>query len=90
MDEEEIIVEDPQPEPEDQTKEMWDDIDELKEKYDELKGMFDEMKNTLDEILNKPAAEPIVEEFSKVSGSKADNGIPVFGSRSKSFHKINN
>jgi len=44
------------------------------------------MKATLDSILEKPAAEPIVEEFTKVAGSKAENGIPVFGSRAKSFH----
>ena len=91
--EEQIIVEDPE-KPEDETKDEADkkyddlkaDIDDLRKEHDELKGMFEEMKNTLDALLNKPAAEPIVEEFTKVAGSKADNGIPVFGSRSKSFH----
>lgn len=81
--EEEIIIEDET----DEMDEMWDNIDDLRAKYDELKGMFDEMKNTLDDLLNKPAAEPIVEEFEKYSGTKADNGIPAFGSKSKTFHK---
>ena len=62
------------------------DLDDLRKEHDELKGMFEEMKATLDSILEKPAAEPIVEEFTKVAGSKSENGIPVFGSRSKSFH----
>lgn len=91
--EEEIIVEDPE-KPEDETKDEADkkydelkaDIDDLRKEHDELKGMFEEMKATLDSILEKPVAEPIVEEFTKVTGSKSENGIPVFGSRSKSFH----
>lgn len=91
--EEEIIVEDPE-KPEDETKDEADkkydelkaDIDDLRKEHDELKGMFEEMKATLNSILEKPAAEPIVEEFTKVTGSKSENGIPVFGSRSKSFH----
>lgn len=91
--EEEIIVEDPE-KPEDETKdeadekydELKQEIEQLKSEQDELKSMYDELKATLDAILEKPAAEPIVEEFTKVTGSKADNGIPVFGSRSKSFH----
>ena len=97
---EEIIVEDPV-KPEDETKDEADkkydelknsydelkaDIDDLRKEHDELKGMFEEMKNTLDALLNKPAAEPIVEEFTNVACSKAENGIPTFGSRAKSFH----
>lgn len=91
--EEEIIVEDPE-KPEDETKDEADkkydelkaDLDDLRKEHDELKGMFEEMKATLDSILEKPVAEPIVEEFTKVTGSKSENGIPVFGSRAKSFH----
>lgn len=91
--EEEIIVEDPE-KPEDETKdeadekydELKQEIEQLKSEHDELKSMYDELKATLDAILEKPAAEPIVEEFTKVTGSKAETGIPVFGSRSKSFH----
>lgn len=91
--EEEIIVEDPE-KPEDETKdeadekydELKQEIEQLKSEHDELKSMYDELKATLDAILEKPAAEPIVEEFTKVTGSKADNGIPVFGSRSKSLN----
>lgn len=98
--EEEIIVEDPE-KPEDETKDEADkkydelknsydelkaDIDDLRKEHDELKGMFEDMKSTLNSILEKPAAEPIVEEFTKVTGSKANNGIPEFGSRAKSFH----
>lgn len=91
--EEEIIVEDPA-KPEDETKDEADkkydelkaDLDDLRKEHDELKGMFEEMKNTLNAVLNKPAAEPIVEEFTKVTGSKAENGIPAFGSRAKSLN----
>lgn len=82
--EDEIIVETPQEPETKETNKLWDDIDELKNKYDELKGMFDEMKDTLDEILNKPAANPIVEEFNKIN--KVENGIPTFGSRAKTLH----
>lgn len=87
--EEEIIVEEPVEE--DTTDEVdeidliWDNIDAVKNKYEELKGMFEEMKTTLEEILNKPAAEPIVEEFTKATGTKANNGIPAFGSKAKTF-----
>lgn len=91
--EEEITIKDPE-KPEDETKDEADkkyddlkaDIDDLRKEHDELKGMFEEMKNTLDALLNKPAAEPIVEEFTKATGSKAENGIPTFGSRAKTFH----
>lgn len=87
--EEEIIVEDSDEDnitdEVDEIDLIWDNIDEVKNKYEELKGMFEEMKNTLDALLNKPAAEPIVEEYKKINKSE-DNGIPVFGSRSKSFH----
>lgn len=91
--EEEIIVEDPvnvEPETKDEADEKYDElkqeIEQLKSEHDELKSMYDELKATLDAILEKPVAEPIVEEFTKVTGSKADNGIPVFGSRSKSLN----
>lgn len=80
---EEIIDEEPK---DDKYDELKRDIDDLRKEHDELKGMFEEMKNTLDTILNKPAAEPIVEEFKKAT-VKSNSGIPVFGSRSKSFNK---
>ena len=79
---EEVVEEEPK---DDKYDELKRDIDELRKEHDELKGMFEEMKNTLDAILNKPAAEPIVEEFTKFSGSKSENGIPVFGSKAKRF-----
>lgn len=92
MEDEEVIVEEPEVKEEviedepkdDKYDELKRDIDDLRKEHEELKGMFEEMKNTLDTILNKPAAEPIVEEFKKAS-YKSDSGIPVFGSRSKSF-----
>lgn len=98
--EEEIIVEDPanvEPETKDEADEKYDElknsydelkqeIEQLKSEHDELKSMYDELKAALNSILEKPVAEPIVEEFTKVTGSKANNGIPVFGSRAKSFH----
>lgn len=79
---EEVVEEEPK---DDKYDELKRDIDDLRKEHDELKGMFEEMKNTLDAILNKPAAEPIVEEFTKFSGSKSENGIPVFGSKAKRF-----
>lgn len=75
---EETVVEEPKDEKYDQLKA---DIDDLRKEHDELKGMYEDMKNTLDAILNKPAAEPIVEEFNKVS--KTDSLIPAFGSKSR-------
>lgn len=78
---EETVVEEPK---DDRYDELKRDIDDLRKEHDELKGMFEEMKNTLNAILDKPAAEPVVEEFNKVN--TVENGIPVFGSRSKSFH----
>lgn len=91
--EEEIIVEDPanvEPETKDEADEKYDELknsyDELKQEIEQLKSMYDDLKANLDAILEKPVAEPIVEEFTKVTGSKSENGIPVFGSRAKSFH----
>lgn len=93
MEDEEIIVEEEpkeeviEEEPKiDRYDELKRDIDDLRKEHDELKGIVEDMKNTLNTILEKPAAEPIVEEFKRVTGSKSENGIPVFGSRSKSFH----
>lgn len=90
--EEEVVVEEPEEEKivEEEKPDKYDelkrDIDDLRKEHDELKGIVEELKNTLNAILDKPAAEPVVEEFQKYTGSKAENGIPVFGSRSKSFH----
>lgn len=88
--EEEIIVENPEEiveEPkDDKYEELKRDIDDLRKEHDELKGIVEELKDTINAILEKPAAEPIVEEFNKVTGSKAENGIPVFGSRAKRFN----
>ena len=75
---EETVVEDPKDEKYDQLKA---DVDDLRKEHDELKGMYEDMKNTLDAVLNKPAAEPIVEEFNKVA--KTDCVIPAFGSKSR-------
>lgn len=88
--EEEVIVENPEEiveEPkDDKYEELKRDIDDLRKEHDELKGIVEELKDTINAILEKPAAEPIVEEFNKVTGSKAENGIPVFGSRAKRFN----
>lgn len=89
---EEVVVEEPEVEETvvedepDKYDELKRDIDDLRAEHDELKGIVEDLKNTLNAILEKPAAEPVVEEFQKVTGSKAENGIPVFGSRAKSFH----
>lgn len=77
----EEIIEEPE---DDKYAELKRDIDDLRKEHDELKGMYEDLKNTLDSILEKPAAEPIVEEFKKTA-AKSQSGIPVFGSRSKSF-----
>ena len=89
--EEEVIVEEPKEEiieepKEDKYDELKRDIDDLRKEHDELKGIIEDMKNTLNSILDKPAAEPIVEEFKKANKTNKVDGIPVFGSRSKSFH----
>lgn len=88
--EEEVIVENPEEivdEPkDDKYEELKRDIDDLRKEHDELKEIVESLKNTLNAILEKPAAEPIVEEFNKVVGSKSENGIPVFGSRAKRFN----
>lgn len=86
--EEEVIVEEPKEEtvveePKDEKyDELKADIDDLRKEHDELKGMYEDMKNALDAILNKPAAEPIVEEFNKVS-KEPQTVIPKFGSKSR-------
>lgn len=90
--EEEVIVEEPteeivEEEPKDgKYDEIKRDIDDLRKEHDELKGIVEEMKATLNALLEKPAAEPIVEEFNKITGSKSENGIPEFGSRAKRFN----
>ena len=90
--EEEVIVEEPteeivEEEPKDgKYDELKRDIDDLRKEHDELKGIVEEMKATLNALLEKPAAEPIVEEFNKITGSKSENGIPEFGSRAKRFN----
>ena len=86
--EEEVIVEEPKEEtvveePKDEKyDELKADIDDLRKEHDELKGMYEDIKNALDAILNKPAAEPIVEEFNKVS-KEPQTVIPKFGSKSR-------
>lgn len=90
--EEEVVVDEPAVEEKvveettDGYEDLKRDIDDLRKEHDELKGMYEDLKGTLDAILNKPAADPVVEEFTKVSGSKSQSGIPQFGSRAKSFH----
>lgn len=84
--EEEVIVEEPKEEiipSDDKYADLKRDIDDLRKEHDELKGIVEDMKNTLNSILEKPASEPIVEEFKKVN--KVYNGIPEFGSRGKRF-----
>ena len=88
--EEEVIVEEPKEEiidepKEDKYDELKRDIDDLRKEHDELKGIIEDMKNTLNSILEKPASEPIVEEFKKAT-NKVENGIPVFGSRARTFN----
>lgn len=78
---EETVVDEPK---DDRYDALKADIDDLRKEHDELRGMYEDMKNTLEALLSKPAAEPIVEEFNKVS-AKTNGGIPAFGSRSKTF-----
>ena len=85
--EEEIIVENPEEITEEPSKDetiesLKNDIDDLRKEHDELKGIVDELQKTINSILEKPAAEPIVEEFSKIN---TENGIPTFGSKAKRF-----
>lgn len=85
--EEEVIVEEPvEEEPKDDRYDsLKADIDDLRKEHDELKGIVEELKNTLNAILEKPAAEPIVEEFEKVAklhtnDTKLNNVLSVIGS----------
>lgn len=83
----EVIVEDPEKSDlEKKVDELENKVNVLESEIENLMQRVDTLEETLNAILEKPAADPIVEEFTKVTGSKADNGIPVFGSRSKSFH----
>lgn len=75
-----VIVEDPE------KSELEKKVDELESEVEDLMQKIDTLEETINAILEKPVAEPIVEEFTKVAGSKSENGIPVFGSRAKSFH----
>lgn len=81
--EEEIIVEEPETEPE--KSDLEKKIEELESEVEDLMQKVDTLEETLNAILEKPVAEPIVEEFIKATGSKAENGIPAFGSRAKTF-----
>lgn len=60
------------------------EIDELKAEIEGIKASIDEIKATLETLLAKPAGEPIVEEFKKMT--KQEGSIPVFGSRSRLVH----
>ena len=83
--EEEIVVEPVEEPAVEEDKPSYDelkaDIDQLRREHDELRGLYEDLKNTVDAVLNKPVAEPIVEEFEK--NVKQVNGIPEFGSRSR-------
>lgn len=79
-DETKVIVEEPE------KSELEKKVEELESEVEDLMQKMDTLEETLNAILEKPVAEPIVEEFTKVAGSKSENGIPVFGSRAKSFH----
>lgn len=59
------------------------EIEKLQTKIDELTQKIADIEETLKTLLDKPAAEPIVEEYNKVN---KDNGIPAFGSRAKRFN----
>lgn len=89
--EEEIVDENPEEETkviveEPEKSELENKVEELESEVEDLMQKMDTLEETLNAILEKPVAEPIVEEFTKVAGSKSENGIPVFGSRAKSFH----
>lgn len=82
--EEEVVIEEPV---EEDTKydDLKRDIDALRAEHDELKGIVEEVVKTLDSLLEKPAAEPIVEEFEKVAklhtnDAKLNNALNVIGS----------
>ena len=57
------------------------DIDALRASHDELRGIVDTLKAEVEELIQKPAAEPIVEEFEKVAkingNSKINNALNI-------------
>ena len=91
--EEEVIVEEPKDETiveepkDDKYDELKRDIDALRAEHDELKGMVEQLRDEVAELLQKPAAEPIVEEFEKAAkmpaNSKISNALKVVGTLRK-------
>lgn len=73
------------PEQEPETDPMQEKIDALEAQVEDLMIQVEELKETLNTLLNEPAAEPIAEEYKKVS-KQDENGIPAFGSKAKRFH----
>lgn len=57
---------------EETVEETPNEIDELKAEIETLKGEIETIKSTLKDVLEKPIAEPIAEEFSKVDAPKND------------------
>lgn len=82
---EEVV--DDEPEKDDKYDALKGDIDALRAEHDELKGIVEQLKAEVAEILQKPAAEPIVEEFEKVAkiegNSKMKNALSIVGSLRK-------
>lgn len=56
-------------------------FDEITKEVEDLKAKIDELKKIIDELKEKPATDPIVEEFE--NKTKVNGGIPTFGSRSR-------
>ena len=74
-----------EPEKEPETDPMQEKIEALEAQVEDLMIQVEDLKETLNTLLNEPAAEPIAEEYKKVS-KQEDNGIPAFGSKAKRFH----
>jgi len=66
-----------------------EDIDALRAAHDELRGIVETLKSELEALATKPAADPIVEEFEKVTNStktadvKLNNALRIVGSLRK-------
>lgn len=58
--------------------------DDLKAKVDELEAKLAELEAKVDALLEKPAVEPIVEEYAKQTQGSS-SFVPTFGSKSKMF-----
>ena len=60
-----------------------EEIYDAKAEIDALKAEVEDLKAKLEELLKEPAAEPIVDEYARVTKQNVNKYIPKFGSKSR-------